>query len=80
MKPTTAPGDQGPTTGAKKPPADGAPRARRHVRFGRALGRGVRRIARTIGWTVLLVGLLTLGMTVYGIAKTPVIGAVSGPP
>ena len=79
MKPTTAPGDQGPTSAAKKPPADGAPRARRHVRIGRAVGRGVRRIARVVGWTVLLVGLLTLGMTVYGIAKTPVIGAVSGP-
>ena len=79
MKPTTAPGDRGSTSGEKQARKEDSPPARRHVRYARALGRGVRRIARGIGWVVLLVGLLTLGTTVYGIARTPVIGAVSGP-
>lgn len=62
----------------KRPEADSPP-AGRHVRVLRAVGRGARRIARGIGWTLLAIALLTLGMTVYGIARTPVIGPVSGP-
>lgn len=51
-------------------------RGRRAVR---AVGRGLRRTVRFVGWSVLGVMLLTLVVICWGIKTTPVIGPVTGP-
>ena len=55
------------------------PRPGRGRRAVRALGRGLRRTLRFIGWSALAVMLLTLGVICWGIKHTPVVGPVTGP-
>jgi FAD/FMN-containing dehydrogenase len=55
------------------------PRPGRGRRAARAVGRGLRRTVRFVGWSVLGVMLLTLGIICWGIKTTPVIGPVTGP-
>lgn len=61
----------------EKREATAAPsRARRTVR---AVGRGVRRIARFFMWMLVVTVIITIITTVWGINTTRVIGPVSGP-
>lgn len=64
---------------ARAPSTGDEPRPGRGRRAVRAVGRGVRRTLRFVGWSVLAVMLLTLGVICWGIKTTPVIGPVTGP-